>query len=43
LTKDPKLTLEPSVPKKRKVISSDRGEDERPSPPKDLEKTLSVP
>jgi hypothetical protein len=42
LTKKPKLTLEPSSPKKRKVISSDRGEEEGPSPPKHLEKTRSV-
>jgi hypothetical protein len=42
LTKNLKLTPEPSTPKKRKVISSDGGEEERPSSPKHLEKTPSV-
>jgi hypothetical protein len=42
LTKKPKLTPEPSTPKKIKVISSHHGEEEGPSPPKHLEKTPSV-
>jgi hypothetical protein len=42
LTKKPKLTPEPSTPKKRKAISSHHGEEEGPSPPKHLEKTPSV-
>jgi hypothetical protein len=42
LTKNLKLTPEPSTPKKRKAMSSDRGEEERPSPPKHLEKTPSA-
>ena len=42
LTKNPKLTPEPSAPKKRKDMSSDRGEEERPSPPKHSEETPSA-
>jgi hypothetical protein len=42
LTKNPKLTPEPSVPKKRKVISSSRGEEDRPSPPKHSAETPST-
>jgi hypothetical protein len=42
LTKNPELTLEPSAAKKRKVISSNHGEEERPSPPKHLEMIPSV-
>jgi hypothetical protein len=41
LTKNPKLAPEPWTPKKRKAMSSDRGEEERPSPPKHLEETPS--
>jgi hypothetical protein len=42
LIKNPKLTPKPSVPRKRKVMSSDRGEEERPSPPKHSEATPSA-
>jgi hypothetical protein len=42
LTKNPELTPEPSVQKKRKVMPSDRGEEERPSPPKHSEETPST-
>jgi hypothetical protein len=42
LTKNPKLTLEPLAPKKRKFMSSSRGEEERSSPPKYSAKTPSA-
>jgi hypothetical protein len=42
LTKNLKLRPEPLTPKKRKVMSSNRGEEERPSPPKHLEETPSA-
>jgi hypothetical protein len=41
ITKNPKLTPEPSASKKRKVVSSSRGEEERPSPPKHSVETPS--
>jgi hypothetical protein len=42
LTKNSKFTPEPSTPNKRKVMSTDRGEEEGPSPPKHLEETPSA-
>jgi hypothetical protein len=42
LTNKPKLALKPSTPKKRKVTSSERGNEEEPSSPKHLEKTPSA-
>jgi hypothetical protein len=40
LTKNPKLTPEPSALKKRKFTPSSRGEEERPSPLKYSSETL---
>jgi hypothetical protein len=42
LTKKPKLASKPSAPKKRKVTSFERGDEEGPSPLKHLEKTPSA-
>ena len=42
LRKNPKLTPEPSASKKRRIMSSRCGEEERPSPPKQSAKTPSA-
>jgi hypothetical protein len=42
LTENRKLTPEPLAPKKRKAMSSNRGEEERPSLPKHSEETPSA-